>query len=301
MDLSASGLDLPADLRARLRDISFRTPAAAPVGPLGRQMSRSRGSGLEFAQYRGYVAGDSPRQVDWRLYARSDRLFVRESERDSPLSVYLVLDTSASMAQVDQARPDWSRLHAARRIAACALEIALREDERFGLLAFTAAGPRWLASNAGRSQRDRCLAALAALAPDAGWPERAVLDGFAARIERGALVLVLSDGFDPAPIAFAKRLAAAGRSVALLRLLTAEEREFPFSGALKLTDPETGAERECDAAGVRVGFLQRFGEARAKLVAELASAGVAAAEHWLDAPEDGVLRALFAPGRSLRA
>jgi len=297
MDLTGTGLDLPADLRARLRDLRFRTLLDAPVGPLGRQESRSRGSGLEFAQYRGYVAGDAPRQIDWRLYARSDRLFVRESERDSPLSVYVVVDASASMAQDDLARPGWTRLHAARRLAACALEIALREGERFGLLAFTAGAPLWLGANGGRGHRDRCLAALASLGAEASWPNAATLDGFAARIERGALVLLLSDGFEPAALDFAQRLAGAGRSVALLRVLTSEEREFPFSGALKLVDPETNEQRECDGAAVRAGFLQRFSAARADLQQRLASAGVACVEHWLDLPEDEALRALFGAPR----
>jgi uncharacterized protein (DUF58 family) len=297
MNLTGTGLDLPPELRARLRDLRFSTARDAPVGPLGRQESRSRGSGLEFAQYRGYVAGDSPRQIDWKLFARSDRLFVRESERDSPLCVYLVLDCSASMAQEDAARPGWTRLHAARRLAACALEIALREDERFGLLAFGANTPLWLGAGAGRGHRDRCLAALGSLETGGQWPPRAALDGFAARIERGALVLVLSDGFEPAAHEFAARLAASGRSVAMLRVLTAEEREFPFRGALLLVDPETGERREVDAARVREAFLQRFGAARAELARQLASSGVALAEHWLDAPEDEVLRELFGAPR----
>jgi uncharacterized protein (DUF58 family) len=297
MDLNGTGLELPPELRARLRDLRFSTVRDAPVGPLGRQESRSRGSGLEFAQYRGYVAGDAPRQIDWKLYARSDRLFVRESERDSPLCVYLVIDCSASMAQDDAARPGWTRLHAARRLSACALEIALREDERFGLLAFGSKTPLWLGAGAGRAHRDRCLAALASLASGGQWPQRALLDGFAARIERGALVLLLTDGFEPAAQEFAARLASSGRSVAMLRVLTAEEREFPFRGALLLLDPESGERREVDAARVREGFLQRFAAARAELAKQLAGAGVAIAEHWLDAPEDEVLRELFGAPR----
>lgn len=296
MNLAGTGLDLPPEVRARLRDLSLRTPAHAPIGPLGRQQSRSRGQGLEFAQYRGYVAGDSPRQVDWKLFARSDRLFVRESERDAPLNVYLVLDCSASMAQDDLANPEWTRMHAARRLAACALEMALREDESFGMLAFSPRAPSWLAADRGPGHRDRLLAALAALKPEAPWPDPPLLDGFAARMAPGALVLVLSDGFDPAGPAFAQRLAVAGRSVAFIRILTAEEREFPLQGALHLLDPESGAAREVDGEAVRAGFLQRFGAARAAFVAELQQRGVACVEHWLDQTEDLAVRAIFGRG-----
>lgn len=296
MNLAGTGLDLPPEVRARLRDLSLRTPAHAPIGPLGRQQSRSRGQGIEFAQYRGYVAGDSPRQVDWKLFARSDRLFVRESERDAPLNVYLVLDCSASMAQDDLATPGWTRLHAARRLAACVLELALREDESFGLLAFSPRMPIWLAANGGSGHRDRLLSALAGLRPDAPWPDPHLLDSFAARMAPGALVVVLSDGFDPAAPAFAQRLAVTGRSVAFVRILTAEEREFPLQGALHLIDPESGVVREVDGDAVRAGFLQRFGAARAAFVAELQHRGVACVEHWLDQAEDLALRAVFGRG-----
>lgn len=296
MNLAGTGLDLPAELRARLRDLRLRTPLQAPIGPLGRQQSRSRGQGLEFAQYRGYVAGDAPRQVDWKLFARSDRLFVRESERDAPLSVYLVLDCSPSMAQDDLANPGWTRLHAARRLAACALELALREDELFGLLAFEARAPLWAAANGGRGQRDRLLSALAGLAPTQAWPQARALDAFAARMPAGALVLVLSDGFDGAAAEFAVRLAAAQRSVAIIRILTAEERDFPLRGAQHLVDPESSAVREVDGEAVRAGFLQRFGDARAEFIAGLQQRGVACVEHWLDQPEDLALRALFGRG-----
>ncbi len=297
MDLSGTGLELSPEVRARLAGVAFRTRAPAPVGPLGRQLSRARGAGLEFAQYRGYVPGDAPRQLDWKLYARSDRLFVRESERDSPLSLVLVLDASASMAQVDQARPSWSRLHAARRLAACAMEVALREDERFGLLTLGDGVAQFVPPAAGRAQRDRCSLALARLAARGRWPDAAALDAVAARIEPGALVLLLGDLFEPLAADWLARLAAAGREVAALRILTAEERDFPFRGPLRLQDAESGDWREVEAETVRDGYLDAFATARGALALRLAAARVRLEEHWLDAPEDAALRRLFpAPG-----
>ena len=83
---------IPPDLRARLAPLRLRMrrPAAAPGH--GTHASRHRGAGLEFAQYRGYEPGDEPRHVDWKLYARSDRFFVREAERESPLTAWLLVD-----------------------------------------------------------------------------------------------------------------------------------------------------------------------------------------------------------------
>lgn len=293
MNPDATGLDLPADLRARLAGIAFRTRAPAPDGPLGRQLSRSRGAGVEFSQYRGYSPGDPLRQVDWKLYARSDRYYVREAERDSPLTLLLVIDASASMAQADRARHDWSRLHAARRLAACAIEIALREGDAFGVLTLGGESAQWLPPTMGRGQRDEAFRLLAGTRAAGGWPQRKQVEALAGRVGHGALVLLLSDLFDDTALELLERLAGAGRDAAAVRILTVEERDFPFDGAFLLRDPESGVTRECDGARVRENFLARFGDARRAMAARLAAHGVALAEHVLDRPEDAALRALF--------
>src|SRR5689334_8376757 len=107
---------IPADVRARLKNLRLRARHGAGGDGLGQHQSRSRGAGLEFAQYRAYEPGDEPRRIDWKLYARSDRFFVRESERDSPLTIWIVIDASASMAQCDAAQPTWRKLDAAKTI-----------------------------------------------------------------------------------------------------------------------------------------------------------------------------------------
>ena len=142
---------IPADVRARLKSLQLVARRAAGARGFGLHRSASRGAGLEFAQYRSYGPGDALRQVDWKLYARSDRFFVREAERDSPLDLWLLVDASASMAQGDAARPGWSRLDAARGIAACAIELALRQGDRFGVLAVGGAGVHAVPLGAGRA------------------------------------------------------------------------------------------------------------------------------------------------------
>ena len=86
---------IPADVRSRLQDLRLNARRAIGARGIGLHRSRSRGAGLEFAQYRAYEPGDEPRQIDWKLYARSDRFFVREAERESPLTAWLLVDASA--------------------------------------------------------------------------------------------------------------------------------------------------------------------------------------------------------------
>lgn len=252
---------------------------------LGLHASRSRGAGLEFAQYRAYERGDELRQIDWKLYARSDKFFVREAERESPLTLWILIDGSASMAQ---------RLAAAKTLAACLAELAIAGGDRLGMMALSEDGLALVPPGSGARQRDRLLLALHTLQATGGFPAEATLAPLWERIGQRDLVVVLSDWFDPAVTAAAAKLAAAGREVLAIQLLTPEERDFPFDGGHRFRDPETGEELLADAPALRADYLQRFGEARAALHAELEAAGVRHVDYATDQPLDAPLRALFA-------
>jgi uncharacterized protein (DUF58 family) len=284
---------IPPDLRARLKDLRLRARRGAGGDGFGQHASRSRGTGLEFAQYRAYEQGDEPRRIDWKLYARSDRYFVRESERDSPLTIWLVIDASASMAQADAARPAWRKLDAAKTIAACAIELALRQGDRFGLVTLAAGGPTLIAADAGARHRDRCMLELEHIECIGAWPAESALRPLWERVLPASLVLVLSDFFDDACADLALRFAAARREVLTVQLLTAEERDFPFAGGHRFLDPETRVERRVEAAAVRADFLERFAAARASLMRRFAAAGIRHAEYFLDSAPDQPLRQFF--------
>ena len=294
-----SPLDLPPELRSRLRGLSLLPRRPAALATVGLHESRNRGGGLEFAQYRAYERGDDLRQIDWKLYARSDRFFVRDAERESPVAVWIVIDASASMAQADLAAPDWSRFDAARRLAASLVEIALNQGDRFGVVVEGAGGPLVLAPQTGARHRDRVLLALAPLAAQGVAPWARDVAVFGERIGAHDLVVILSDGFDEGCIAAAERLSASGRDVALILILTADERDFPFDGGYRFNDPETGAQLVGDGRQLRADFLARFAAARTALAARLDASGIRHVEHFIDEPADQPIRALFQPtGRS---
>ena len=285
---------IPADVRARLKQLQIGSRHAAGTQGFGLHRSPSRGAGMEFSQYRAYEPGDELRQIDWKLYARSDRFFVREAERDSPLDIWLLLDTSASMSQHDGARPGWSRLHAAIAIAACTIEIALRQGDRFGLVAIGNDGLRLTPVGAGPRHRDRCLIELQTLAAFGAWPDEARLRPLWEHVTARSLVLSLGDAFDDSAPLLLERLAAARREVLSVQLLTAEERDFPFRGGHRFRDPETGDELLGDGASIRATFVARFADARAALASRLAASGIRHVEYFLDEPLDLPLRRLFA-------
>jgi uncharacterized protein (DUF58 family) len=287
------------ELRARLKALRLSARFSPFAQGIGEHAGRARGAGLEFAQYRAYEPGDEPRHIDWKLYARSDRYFVRDSTRDSPLTVWLLVDATASMTQADAARPDYSKLDAARALAACIAEIALQQNDAFGLVT-VGRGITGMPASTGRRHRDQLWRALDALESGPDRPNESALRPLLERIAPASLLVILSDGFDDALVALAERLAAARREVLFIQLISCEERDFPFAGGHVFRDPETGETRRGDAAAMREEFLRRFGEARAALARRLASSGIRHAEHVLDAPLDAPLRRLFGSRRHER-
>ncbi|HEY6984922.1 MAG TPA: DUF58 domain-containing protein [Rhodanobacteraceae bacterium] len=286
---------IPPDVRARLKNLRLRARRGAGGDGLGQHASRSRGAGLEFVQYRAYEPGDEPRRIDWKLFARSDRYFVRESERDSPLTIWIVIDASASMSQADTARPEWRKVDAAKTIAACAIELALRQGDRFGLIALAADGPTLIAAGAGARHRDRCLLELDRIDCAGAWPPDPALRPLWERVLPSSLVLVLSDFFDDPCADLALRFAAARREVLTLQLLSADERDFPFAGGHRFVDRESGLERRVEAIAARSDFLERFAAARSKLTRRFIAAGIRHAEYFLDTAPDLPLQHFFGP------
>ena len=286
---------VPPEVLARLRPLRLHTRLGAAGHGHGQHASQQRGSGLEFSQYRSYEPGDDLRQIDWKLFARSDRYFVREAERESPLALWIVLDATASMTQTDQARPHTSRFDVAKGIAACTLQLALQGGDRFGLIAVNDAQVIPTPSRIGARHRDRCMLALDAMQSGGRWPDATRLSPAWNMLTPRSLVLLLSDCFDDAVIEMAEKLAATGREVCIVQVLMADERDFPYRGGHLFVDTENATTLLGDADALRSDYLQRFADARSALQARCAHAGIRFATHFADATLDAPLHALFGP------
>jgi uncharacterized protein (DUF58 family) len=284
---------IPPALRAQLRGLSIIARLPPPAGPLGQNASRQRGQGLEFSQYRAYEPGDEPRHIDWKLYARSDRYFVREAESEAGLAVWVVVDATASMLQADHDAPARSKLAAARALAAAAIEVALRQGDRFGLLIVGGDGASWVPSGRGARHRDRCALQLARLECRGQWPAEHGLRSAWSRIEPSSVVLMIGDGFDPLALEFAQHLATTRRDVRSIALTCVDERDFALRGPFAFEDPETGERIEADSAAAREEFRRRFASARDALQRRLAASGVRHVEHVLDQPLERALRSVL--------
>ncbi len=224
-------------------------------GAWGERRSARRGAGLEFADFRDYTPGDDPRRVDWNLYARSDRAYVRLYEEEADLAVIVALDSSASMGWGD-------RWPATRALAEALGGIALLGGDalRGMWLQQESAVPLWGPHSGGEwlsEWRERLASLNPAGATALGPALRDLGARLAARAPRPALILLLTDGYDAAGLeSGAATLAARGHEVVLLHLLTPEELEPTLRGELRLVDVESGAHRDVTLDGATLAAYQ---------------------------------------------
>ncbi|MBN2005767.1 MAG: DUF58 domain-containing protein [Anaerolineae bacterium] len=253
---------------SRLR---FVTRKRRRGGIWGERRSTRRGAGLEFADYRDYAPGDDPRRVDWNLYARLDRPYVRLYEEEEDLAVHVLVDGSASMACLVDLPVDAGesqRWEAARALAAALGAIALFGGDALSgaLLGNGAVAATW-GPGRGRVQLARWQTWCGHMAASGGTLLAPALRDFAARAGRPGLILLISDGYDPAGLAEGvAALAGRGHEVVLLHLLVDDELDPTIHGDLCLVDSETGDKREItiDAAAL-AAYRQRLESWQAEL------------------------------------
>jgi uncharacterized protein (DUF58 family) len=274
---------------AVLGDLELAARAIVDGFMFGVHPSRLPGSGLEFSQYRGYQPGDDLRRVDWKLFARADRYWVRESDTATSITVRLVLDTSASMAQAEDglAKLDYGRL----LVAALAL-LALRQGDAVGLYALSDADARILPPQRGQRHLHRVFHLLEDLSPAGAWPGWPRLERlFTAGGTRGLIVLVsdLCEREEEIRTVAAK-LAALRHDVAVLHVAARADVTFDYHGPTTFEELETGRRLELDADAARASYLERFAREAAELRAAFADARVDYARLTLDQPVDLALR-----------
>lgn len=206
----------------------------------GEHRSRRRGFSTEFSDFNPYVPGDDLRFIDWRLYARTDRLFVKSFEAETNLEVMLLMDASRSMAWRWQDRI--TKLEYATNLLAALGMLHIRQHDLVGLLLHDAHDLHHLPPRSRRNQLDAIFATLDAVEPDAGDNFPATLASLADyRRHRGRLILCSDLEEDPDALAQAlESLTGHQDEVILLHILDQAEVELPFTDATHLRDSETG-------------------------------------------------------------
>ena len=236
---------LPNDLDTTVFDEAFlrqlerllilmRSPVRG--GLKGGRRSVKRGQSVEFADYRDYALGDDLRQLDWNVYARLEKLFVKLFIEEEDVTVTLLVDASASMAT---GRPE--KLLFAKRAAAALGYIALASEDRVSLSVIAGRASRRRTGLRGSGRVFRLLSDLSTVEPAAGPTDLlAAARHAAAQLTGRGVVVLISDLLDPAADRVIRELAATGSELVIIHVLSPDELDPALEGDLRLVDTETG-------------------------------------------------------------
>jgi uncharacterized protein (DUF58 family) len=259
---------------ARLGTIDLKARTIVEGFLTGLHRSPYKGFSVEFAEYRQYLPGDDLSTLDWKIYARSDRHYVKKFEEETNLECHVLLDVSASMAYRGGAA--MSKVEYGSVLAASLAYLMHRQRDATGLIEFDDRIRGRLPASARPGHLHAILLALEKVAPgttsDVGRP----LHQLAEALGKRSLAVLISDLLDEPDrvIRGLKHLRFRGTDVIVFQVLDPNELQFPFRGAARFTDVESALEVTADPARVRQQYLDAMAALRARYERELQGAGI---------------------------
>lgn len=267
---------------------------------LGLHRSPFRGASVEFAEFRQYLPGDDPAMVDWKVYARTDRHYVKKFELDTNVEASLLVDVSASMGY--GGRHGMTKLEYASCLAASLAYLLAGQRDAVGLALFDATLRDYLPPSVRPGQLTRLLVTLDRVTPGATSDTGAALRQVAERLRRRGLIVVCSDLLDDVErvIAGLRLVRARGMEVVVFHVLDEDELTFPFEHASTFRDIETGQQVLTDPRTIRDAYLAGITAMQETYRRELRAAGIDYQLASTSAPLDATLLAwLGRRGRTL--
>ena len=240
----------------------------------GLHASPLHGFSVEFSEHRKYTPGDNPADIDWLVYAKTDKYYVRKYEAETNLTGYLVVDSSRSMGYTY--RQELTKFDYAVSLAAALAYLMVQQQDPVGLITFDQKIKTSLAPKSKRSQLGNILSLLAGLSPTSETNIRDSLHQLATMLRHASLVMIFSDLLgEPDEIMRAlHRLRHAGHDVILFHILDEAEVRFPFAGNVELFEPESGDRVQGNAEAFRGDYLDELQQFRQSFRHECSTARI---------------------------
>lgn len=273
---------------SRLDSIELRARGIVEGFLQGLHRSPFVGFSVEFASHREYAPGDDLRHVNWKLYARQKRLYVKEFDAETNLNLYLILDISRSM---DCANTGVSKLVYGSALAAALAHLALKQRDAVGVMLYADRVLAHLEPKARPQQLDEVLRTIAVTeARPVSAAKRALQEAAELARHRG-LVVIISDLFDDLDdiVQGLEHLRFKQHEVLLFHLFDPWERHLPLDGHIRFTDMETGEEVTTQADGIREEYRRRLDRWCSDIDAECLNRGIDRLELCTDEPLDKAL------------
>ncbi len=222
----------------------------------GLHASPFHGFSVEFSEHRRYAQGDDPKLIDWLVYAKTDRYYVKQYQAETNITGYLVMDLSESMAYTY--RQELTKFDYCICLAAALGYLMIHQQDPVGLITFDEKIRASLPARSKRTQLANVLATLARAKPGGLTEIGDNLARIAAMIRHRSLLMIFSDLLtEPEEVLRGLRqLRHAGHDVIVFHVLDEAETTFPFRGLVDLEDPESGESLVLDAEGIRGDYLE---------------------------------------------
>src|SRR5262245_38732330 len=240
----------------------------------GLHSSPFHGFSVEFSEHRKYVPGDDLKDLDWKVFAKTDKHYLKKFQAETNLTGYLVLDLSASMNYTY--RGELTKFEYCICLAAALGYLMIHQQDPVGLVTFDKQIQASLPPKSRRSHLATILGLLAGLKPSGQTDIAGCLHRLAATLKTRGLVMLFSDLLpDPAPIlAGLQHLPQRGHEVIVFHVLDGAEAHFPFDGTIEFEDVETPETLTVDAKGIRQDYLAEVAEFRNHFQQECAKARI---------------------------
>ena len=262
----------------------------------GRHRSPFRGSSVEFKEHREYVHGDELRTIDWKLYGKSDRLFIRQYEDETNLRATIVLDQSGSMKYSGKKADGLTKHEYAVRLAACMSMLLLSQQDAVGLSTVDTDVQQNLPPRSNMGHMNLLLRVLAQSHPGGETSLGEALQRVASKVKRRGMLILISDCFDKIE-SLSKSLAYfrhQGHDVILFQIWDQDELEFPFRNRTEFRSLENASKHLLDPGALRKAYLKRVEEFREQLETETSKLRIDLISCTTDEPCGEVIKRLVA-------
>jgi uncharacterized protein (DUF58 family) len=251
---------LDPQMLARLRGLTLRARWIVEGYVSGVHRSPFHGFSIEFAEHREYAPGDDLRYLDWKVFGRTDKYYLKQFEEETNLVCHLLLDTSESMCYRSDAAA-MSKLDYARRAAAALAYLVLHQQDSVGLVTFDSEVRALIRASSNPSHLSDILRAMNEATAERKTSVGPILHHLAERLKKRGIVIVLSDLFDDVDSLMAglKHLRHRRHEVVLMHVLDPAEIDFPFRDITLFRGLERLPEVLVEPRALRKAYLAEFG------------------------------------------
>jgi len=271
--MSGAARYLDPAIVARLGTIDLKARTIVEGFLTGLHRSPYKGFSVEFAEYRQYLPGDDLATLDWKVFARSDKHFVKKYEEETNLTCHLLIDVSRSMGY---GSGEITKLQYASYLTGALAYLMHRQRDSFGLLAFDDSISALLPASARAGHLRAVLLALERLKVGAGTDVAKPLHDLAAAVRKRGMVVLVSDLLDDPKnvLEGLKHFRYRGTDVIVFHILDPFELKFPFEQAARFRDMETAEEVMAVPGSVRQDYVERMQDLIAYYRRELGLTGI---------------------------